>query len=89
MRVRDRVAGRARSLARACQRRVVEQAVDQCRAGVGHLDHRRGHGPEHYARRRAGAAFVERQVDGRAHHRDVHLGARDQPQVGVRRARRR
>ena len=67
---------------------VVELAADQRGRGLRHQNRGRRHRAEHDPGVGDDAARVAREIDRGAHHRDVHLGARDEAQVGVRRARR-
>ena len=52
-----------------------------------HQQRARCHGAERHARGGAHALGVEREADAAADHGDVHLGARDEAQIGVARAR--
>ena len=80
-------AARAAASSRSCagrSRRLPTMAWRRPR----HQQHPRGHRAQRHARRGDRAAAVEGQAHARAHHRDVHLRARDEAQVGVARARR-
>ena len=77
------------ALRRAVQRRergVVELVPDQRVGRFRHQQRGRRDGAEHDPRVGADAARVERDVDAGADDRDVHLGARDEAQIGVARS---
>ena len=72
-----RHAARAAASSR-CLRRLVEPAADDRLRGLRHQQHPRGHRAERHARRGDRAGAVDGQAHARAHHGDVHLGARDE-----------
>ena len=79
----DRPAGGARRRGELLERGVVDLGADQRVGAFLRQQHRRRHRAERDARRGAGAAVVEREVDADADHRDVHLGARREALIGV------
>ena len=61
----------------------VDLAAEQCGSGVLYEQAGRGHRADRNAGSRARAAVVERQVDRDPCHRDIHLGARGEAQIGI------
>ena len=69
------------------ERGIVDRRADERLRGLGHQQHGRRHRPDRDPRRRADAALVEGEADRDPDHRDVHLGARGEAQIGVAGAR--
>ena len=63
-------------------------AADEGLGGLVHQKHRRRHGAQRHAGRFDDALLVERQVHAGADHRDIHLRARNETQIGIARTRR-
>ena len=70
------------------KRGIVDLAANQGGGGLGHEQRALGNRAQGHACLRADTFVVQRDVDANTHHRNVHLGARGEAQIGIaRRAR--